>query len=202
MAGKTYKLKINKSDGTYVETASFTIPDTAGTYSLTLTLSNGSTINAGNIVVGTAAKTYQLTLTLSNGSTINAGTFTTPAVAGWHTVWTGSEVVSAARVSTGTKYAAGLGYLGEATSEKSIISSAYPTRITYSTSSSFIPETKTVTGSNIKLVSFSGVSNGNISAKIGENNVIIFTTTVYGDKANRVVRVTETVTLTKVEQYY
>ena len=94
MAAKTYKLKINKSDGTYVETASFTIPDTAGTYSLTLTLSNGSTINAGNIVVGTEAKTYQLTLTLSDGSTINAGTFTTPAVAGWHTVWTGSETVA------------------------------------------------------------------------------------------------------------
>lgn len=94
MAAKTYKLKINKSDGTYVETASFTIPDTAGTYSLTLTLSNGSTINAGNIVVGTEAKTYQLTLTLSDGSTINAGTFTTPAVAGWHTVWTGNEQVS------------------------------------------------------------------------------------------------------------
>lgn len=94
MAAKTYKLKINKSDGTYVETASFTIPDTAGTYSLTLTLSNGSTINAGNIVVGTEAKTYQLTLTLSDGSTINAGTFTTPAVAGWHTVWTGNETVA------------------------------------------------------------------------------------------------------------
>lgn len=94
MAGKTYKLKINKSDGTYVETASFTIPDTAGTYSLTLTLSNGSTINAGNIVVGSAAKTYQLTLTLSNGSTINAGTFTTPATAQWRTVWTGNEQVA------------------------------------------------------------------------------------------------------------
>ena len=69
MAAKTYKLKINKSDGTYVETASFTIPDTAGTYSLTLTL--------------------------SDGSTINAGTFTTPATAQWRTVWTGSETVAA-----------------------------------------------------------------------------------------------------------
>lgn len=108
MAAKTYKLKINKSDGTYVETASFTIPDTAGTYSLTLTLSNGSTINAGNIVVGTEAKTYQLTLTLSDGSTINAGTFTTPAVAGWHTVWTGNEQV------------ANISYKGETSGNRSV----------------------------------------------------------------------------------
>lgn len=109
MAGKTYKLKINKSDGTYVETASFTIPDTAGTYSLTLTLSNGSTINAGNFVVGSEAKTYQLTLTLSDGSTINAGTFTTPATAQWRTVWTGNEQV------------ANISYKGETTGAREVI---------------------------------------------------------------------------------
>lgn len=81
MAAKTYKLKINKSDGTYVETASFIIPDTAGTYSLTLTLSDGSTINAGNIVVDSTAKTYRLTLTKESGATIDCGTFTPPLIA-------------------------------------------------------------------------------------------------------------------------
>lgn len=127
MAAKTYKLKINKSDGTYVETASFTIPDTAGTYSLTLTLSNGSTINAGNIVVGTEAKTYQLTLTLSDGSTINAGTFTTPAVAGWHTVWVGNTDFSKMFLTETIEQVAG--YYGDASINFNEITIDKPTRI-------------------------------------------------------------------------
>ena len=202
MADKTYKLNISKSDGSFSDSVQFTIPQREGTYKIEFELSNGNKVNAGNISVSTVEKTYKAEFQLSDGNTIDGGTFTTPVAQGWRTVWTGSEVVSAARVKTGTKYAAGLGYLGETTSEKSIISSAYPTRITYLTSSSSTHETKTVTGSNIVLVSFSGIAKGNISARIGENNVIIFTTTVYGDKANSFVRVTENVTLTKVEQFY
>lgn len=156
------------------------------------------TINGTEYANGqTSAVSQTITVTSAVSIVIN-----TESAASWKTVWTGSEVVSATRVRTGSQYAVGLGYLGEATSEKSIISSAYPTKITYTTSSSIIPETKEVTGSDIKLVSFSGVSNGNISAKIGTNNVIIFTTTVYGDKPNTVVRVTKNVTLTEVKQYY
>lgn len=176
----------------YGDTLTITATPASG-YKLVSFTINGTEYASGQ----TSAVSQTITVTSAVSIVIN-----TENAASWKTVWTGSEVVSAARVRTGTKYAAGLGYLGEATSEKSIISSAYPTRITYSTSSSFIPETKTVTGSNTQLVSFSGVSSGNISARIGGNNVIIFTTTVYGDRPNTVVRVTETVTLTDVQQYY
>lgn len=81
---KTYKLTIQKSDGTYIDTATFTIPSTPGTYRLDLTLSNGNTITAGNIEVGLNPKTYRLDLTLSNGNIITAGSFTTPLCVGWH----------------------------------------------------------------------------------------------------------------------
>ena len=202
MADKTYKLNISKSDGSFSDSVQFTIPQREGTYKIEFELSNGNKVNAGNINVSTVEKIYKAEFQLSDGNTIDGGTFTTPVAQGWRTIWTGSEVVSATRVKTGSKYAAGLGYLGETTSEKSIISSAYPTRITYLKSSSSTHETKTVTRSNIVLVSFSGIAKGNISARIGESNVIIFTTTVYGDKANSFVRVTENVTLTKVEQFY
>ena len=202
MADKTYKLNISRSDGSFSDSVQFTIPQKEGTYKVEFELSNGNKVNAGNIIVSTVEKTYKAEFQLSDGNTIDGGRFTTPVAEGWRTVWAGSEVVSATRVTTGSKYASGLGYLGEVKSEKSIISSAYPTKITYLKSSASTPETKTVTGSNIVLVSFSGITKGNISARIGENNVIIFTTTVYGDRPNQVVRVTGNVTLTKIEQFY
>lgn len=200
MAAKTYKLKINKSDGTYVETASFTIPDTAGTYSLTLTLSNGSTINAGNIVVGTEAKTYQLTLTLSDGSTINAGTFTTPAVTGWKTIWTGSRGVNAIKVKTGS-FSDGSGmYSGSATIQHEIVSNAYPTRITY-TLAQESPQTSDLTQSSEYLTIG---NNSSVRARINSSsNNIDFVTTIKGNQPNTKAFYTgKAVTLTKVEQYY
>lgn len=199
MAGKTYKLNISKSDGSFNDSVQFTIPQKAGTYKVEFELSNGNKVNAGNIILSPVERTYKAEFKLSDGSTIDGGTFTTPVIQSWHNVWTGSEVVSVARVKTGTTYASGLGYIGTATSEKSITSSAYKTRITYTVSSGFFPETKTLTNSDIELVSF---SNGKVSAKIGENNVIIFTTTVYANSPNTTVRVSETVTLTEIEQYY
>lgn len=176
----------------YGDTLTITATPASG-YKLSSFTINGTEYASGQ----TSAVSQTITVTSAVSVIIS-----TESAASWRTVWTGSEYVSATRVRTGSQYAVGFGYLGEATSEKSIISSAYPTKITYTTSSSIIPETKEVTGSDIELVSFSGVSNGNISAKIGTNNVVIFTTTVYGDKPNTIVRVTEKVTLTEVKQYY
>ena len=176
----------------YGDTLTITATPASG-YKLTQFTINGTEYANGE----TSAVSQTITVTSAVSVVIN-----TESAVSWRTVWAGSEVVSATRVTTGPKYASGLGYLGEVTSEKSIISSAYPTKITYLKSSASTPETKTVTGSNIVLVSFSGITRGNISARIGENNVIIFTTTVYSDRPNQVVRVTDTVTLTKIEQYY
>lgn len=218
MAAKTYKLKINKSDGTYVETASFTIPDTAGTYSLTLTLSNGSTINAGNIVVGTEAKTYQLTLTLSDGSTINAGTFTTPAVAGWHTVWTGNEQVAT------------ISYKGETAGNKSVtltnetlagVDWSRPTKITgVATASCGVSASKEeelnalelIDGTSIGLVGVAAIdTSGGVSSIKAQAEMRI---TRYASNSNAIVSAScernvsnagiffLRLRLTKVEQYY
>lgn len=79
MAEKSYKLTIQKSDGTS-EDVSFTIPDTAGTYKLKFTLSNGEEIDAGNITVDTTAHSYDLRIQLSNNTEIDAGTIVTPVV--------------------------------------------------------------------------------------------------------------------------
>ena len=77
MAVKTYKLNIEKSDGTS-ESVSFTIPGFIGTYNIKFNLSDGQEIDAGNITVDGGQRSYNLKLILSNGSTINAGTIITP----------------------------------------------------------------------------------------------------------------------------
>lgn len=94
MADKTYKLNITKSDGSFSDTVQFTIPQREGTYKVEFELSNGKKVNAGNIIVSNVAKTYKAEFKLSDGNTIDGGTFTTPIVAGWHTVWTGNEQVA------------------------------------------------------------------------------------------------------------
>lgn len=94
MADKTYKLNITKSDGSFSDTVQFTIPQKEGTYKVEFELSNGNKVNAGNIIVSNVEKTYKTEFKLSDGSTIDGGTFTTPVVAGWKTVWTGSQTVA------------------------------------------------------------------------------------------------------------
>lgn len=94
MADKTYKLNISKSDGSFSDSVQFTIPQREGTYKVEFVLSNGNKVNAGNIIVSNVAKTYKAEFQLSDGNTIDGGTFTTPVVAGWHTVWTGNEQVA------------------------------------------------------------------------------------------------------------
>lgn len=109
MADKTYKLNITKSDGSFSDTVQFTIPQKEGTYKVEFELSNGNKVNAGNIIVSNVEKTYKTEFKLSDGSTIDGGTFTTPIVAGWHTVWTGNERV------------ANISYKGETTGAKEVI---------------------------------------------------------------------------------
>ena len=94
MADKTYKLNISKSDGSFNDSVQFTIPQREGTYKVEFELSNGNKVNAGNIIVSNIEKTYKAEFKLSDGSTIDGGTFTTPVVAGWKTVWTGSQTVA------------------------------------------------------------------------------------------------------------
>lgn len=94
MADKTYKLNISKSDGSFSDSVQFTIPQREGTYKVEFELSNGNKVNAGNIIVSNVEKTYKTEFQLSDGNTIDGGTFTTPIVAGWHTVWTGNQTVA------------------------------------------------------------------------------------------------------------
>lgn len=109
MADKTYKLNITKSDGSFSDSVQFTIPQREGIYKVEFELSNGNKVNAGNIIVSNVEKTYKTEFKLSDGSTIDGGTFTTPIVAGWHTVWTGNEQV------------ANISYKGETTGAKEVI---------------------------------------------------------------------------------
>lgn len=200
MADKTYKLNISKSDGSFSDSVQFTIPQREGTYKVEFELSNGNKVNAGNINVSTVEKTYKTEFQLSDGSTIDGGTFTTPLVVGWKTVWEGSENAQVIRIKTGT-FADGSGmYSGSATKQYSIISRAYPTRITYTVGSG---SSQTIELSNVS-ITLTSSNNSNVQACISSSsNNIEFITTVKGNKPNTNVFYSgELVTLTKIEQYY
>lgn len=200
MADKTYKLNISKSDGSFNDSVQFTIPQREGTYKVEFELSNGNKVNAGNINVSTVEKTYKAEFQLSDGSTIDGGTFTTPITQGWHTVWEGSEPVESARVKTGT-FADGSGmYTGSATIQFSITSNTYRTRITYIVGSG-LSQTTELTTSYIILTAG---NNSSVSSRINSSsNNIDFTTTIKSNKPNaKVFYFGESVTLTKIEQYY
>ena len=200
MADKTYKLNISKSDGSFNDSVQFTIPQREGTYKIEFELSNGNKVNAGNINVSTVEKTYKAEFQLSNGSTIDGGTFTTPITQGWHTVFEGNENVVMSRVTTGT-FADGSGmYSGSAIIQHSITSNTYRTRITYIVGSG-IPKTTEITTSYITLTAG---SNSSVSAYINSSsNNIDFMTIIKSNKPNaKVFYFGESVTLTKIEQYY
>ena len=200
MADKTYKLNISKSDGSFSDTVRFTIPQREGTYKVEFELSNGNKVNAGNIIVSNVEKTYKAEFQLSDGSTIDGGTFTTPITQGWKTVWEGSESVALPRVTTGN-FADGSGmYSGSATKQLSITSNTYRTRITYIVGSG-ISQTTEISTSYIILTAG---SNSSVSAWINNSsNNIDFKTTIKSNKPNaKVFYFGESVTLTKIEQYY
>ena len=200
MADKTYKLNITKSDGSFSDSVQFTIPQREGTYKIEFELSNGNKVNAGNINVSTVEKTYKAEFQLSDGSTIDGGTFTTPVTQGWRNVWEGSETVAMPRVTTGS-FADGSGmYTGSATKQFSITSNTYRTRITYAVGSG-LSQTKELTTTRITLTAG---SNSSVSASINSSsNNIDFITVIKSNKPNaKVLYFGESVTLTKIEQYY
>ena len=200
MADKTYKLNISKSDGSFSDSVQFTIPQREGTYKIEFELSNGNKVNAGNINVSTVEKTYKAEFQLSDGSTIDGGTFTTPITQGWRTVWEGNESVVVPRVTTGA-FADGSGmYTGSGIKQYPITSNAYRTRITYIVGSG-ISQTTEITTSGIILTAG---SNSSVTAWInGSSNNIDFMTTIKSKKPNtKVLYFGESVTLTKIEQYY
>ena len=200
MADKTYKLNISKSDGSFSDSVQFTIPQREGTYKIEFVLSNGNKVNAGNINVSTVEKTYKAEFQLSDGSTIDGGTFTTPITQGWHIVFEGSEDVVVPRVTTGT-FTDGSGmYTGSGTKQYSITSNAYPTRITYIVGSG-ISQTTEITTSSITLTVG---SNSSVSVWINNSsNNIDFMTKIKSSKPNaKAFYFGESVTLTKIEQYY
>ena len=200
MADKTYKLNISKSDGSFSDSVQFTIPQREGTYKIEFELSNGNKVNAGNIIVSNVAKTYKAEFQLSDGNTIDGGTFTTPITQGWRTVWEGSEPVEVARVTTGS-FADGSGmYTGSGTTHYSITSNTYRTRITYIVGSGLSQTTELTTS----YITLTAGSNSSVSARINSSsNNIDFMTTIKSNKPNtRVLYFGESVTLTKIEQYY
>lgn len=200
MADKTYKLNISKSDGSFNDSVQFTIPQREGTYKVEFELSNGNKVNAGNINVSTVEKTYKAEFQLTDGSTIDGGTFTTPIAQGWHTILEGSEDVVVSRVKTGS-FADGSGmYSGSGKKQYSITSNTYRTRITYIVGSG-LSQTTELTTSPITLTAG---SNSSVSAWInGSSNNIDFVTTIKSNKPNaKVLYFGESVTLTKIEQYY
>lgn len=200
MADKTYKLNISKSDGSFSDSVQFTIPQREGTYKVEFELSNGNKVNAGNINVSTVEKTYKAEFQLSDGNTIDGGTFTTPITQGWRTVWEGNEEVTVPRVTTGT-FADGSGmYHGSGIKHYPITSSTYRTRITYIVGSG-LPQTTELTTSYITLTAG---SNSNVSASINSSSDNInFMTSIKSNKPNaKVFYFGESVTLTKIEQYY
>ena len=200
MADKTYKLNISKSDGSFSDSVQFTIPQREGTYKIEFVLSNGNKVNAGNINVSNVEKTYKTEFQLSDGSTIDGGTFTTPITQGWHTVLEGNEDVVTPRVKTGS-FADGSGmYTGSGIKQYSITSNTYPTRITYIVGSG-LPQTTEITNSSIILTAG---NNSSVTAWINNSsNNIDFMTTIKSNKPNaKVLYFGESVTLTKIEQYY
>ena len=200
MADKTYKLNISKSDGSFNDSVQFTIPQREGTYKVEFELSNGNKVNAGNINVSTVEKTYKAEFQLSDGSTIDGGTFTTPITQGWHTVFEGSEDVVVPRVTT-ESFSDGSGmYTGSAIKQYPITSNTYRTRITYIVGSG-ISQTTEITNSYITLTAG---SNSSVSAWINNSsNNINFMTQIKSNRPNqKVLYFGESVTLTKIEQYY
>ena len=200
MADKTYKLNISKSDGSFSDSVRFTIPQREGTYKVEFELSNGNKVNAGNINVSNVEKTYKTEFKLSDGSTIDGGTFTTPVVAGWHTVFEGSEQVAMPKVTTGT-FSDGSGmYSGTATKQHAIVSNTYQTRITYILAQES-PQTTVLTTS---LITLTEGNNSSVSAKIdSSSNNIVFVTIIKGSQPNkREFYRGKSVALTKIEQYY
>lgn len=200
MADKTYKLNISKSDGSFNDSVQFTIPQREGTYKVEFELSNGNKVNAGNINVSTVEKTYKAEFKLSDGSTIDGGTFTTPITQGWHIVWEGSADVVVHRVKTGT-FTDGSGmYSGSGKKQYSITSNTYRTRITYIVGSGLSQTTELTTS----YITLTAGSNSSVSARINDSsNNIDFMTTIESNKPNeKVFYIGESVTLTKIEQYY
>lgn len=200
MADKTYKLNISKSDGSFNDSVQFTIPQREGTYKIEFELSNGNKVNAGNINVSTVEKTYKAEFQLSNGNTIDGGTFTTPIAQGWHIVWEGSEDVTVPRVKTGT-FTDGSGlYSGSGKKQYPITSNTYRTRITYIVGSG-LSQTTEINTSHITLTAG---NNSSVSAWINtSSNNIDFMTTIKSSRPNaKVFYFGESVTLTKIEQYY
>ena len=200
MADKTYKLNISKSDGSFSDSVQFTIPQREGTYKIEFELSNGNKVNAGNINVSTVEKTYKAEFQLSDVSTIDGGTCTTPITQGWHTVFEGSEDVVVPRVTTGS-FTDGSGmYSGSGIKQYSITSNTYRTRITYIVGSG-ISQTTEITTSSITLTAG---SNSSVSVWINNSsNNIDFMTKIKSSKPNaKVFYFGESVTLTKIEQYY
>lgn len=200
MADKTYKLNISKSDGSFSDSVQFTIPQREGTYKIEFELSNGNKVNAGNINVSAVEKTYKAEFQLSDGSTIDGGTFTTPVTQGWKTVWEGSESVAMAKVTTGSFTDSSGMYTGSGTIRFSITSNTYRTRITYIVGSG-ISQTKELTTSYITLTAD---SNSSVSAQVNNSsNNIDFMTKIKSNRPNaKVFYFGESVTLTKIEQYY
>lgn len=200
MADKTYKLNISKSDGSFSDTVQFTIPQREGTYKIEFELSNGNKVNAGNITVSSVEKTYKAEFKLSDGSTIDGGTFTTPVTEGWKIVWEGSERVDMPWVKTGS-FADDSGmYSGSRSNQYSITSNTYRARITYIVGSGLSQTTELTTS----YITLTAGSNSSVSARINSSsNNIDFMTTIKSKKPNtKVFYVGESVTLTKIEQYY
>lgn len=200
MADKTYKLNISKSDGSFNDSVQFTIPQREGTYKVEFELSNGNKVNAGNINVSTVEKTYKAEFQLSDGSTIDGGTFTTLITQGWHTIFEGSEDVVLLKVTTGS-FTDGSGmYIGSDIKQYSITSNTYRTRITYIVGSG-LSQTTELTNSYITITVG---NNSSVSARINNSsNNIDFMTKIKSSKPNaKVVYFGESVTLTKIEQYY
>jgi len=200
MADKTYKLNISKSDGSFSDSVQFTIPQRAGTYKVEFELSNGNKVNAGNITVTAVEKTYKAEFKLSDGRTIDGGTFTTPVVAGWKTVWTGSEVVNIDSGITGQIKDATGRYSAKGTIQHDIVSKEYKTRITYAIGNGS-PQTIEITKVGTMLTQGDYDS---VYVKVNNSsNKIDFVTTIYGDAPKQFVfYLGDTVTLTKVEQFY
>lgn len=217
MANKTYKLIITKSDGSFSDTVRFTIPQREGIYKVEFELSNGNKVNTGNINVSNVAKTYKAEFQLSDGNTIDGGTFTTPIVAGWHTVWTGNEWV------------ANISYKGETTGIKEVILNndtlsgvdwSKPTKITgtavatagVKTETKEITELELIDGNTEKLVGISVVDTIGDASSIKANAEMRITRNA--SNLNAIVRascernVSNTglfflrLNLSKIEQYY
>lgn len=183
------------------------------------TIGSGSTVYYGDTltITATPASGYKLTKFTINGTEYASGQTTavsqtitvtsavsivinTEAAISWKTVWTGSEGVNMARVTTGS-FADGSGmYSGSATIQHAIVSNAYKTRITY-TLDSESPQSVELSTS---LITLTAGNNSSVSAKIdSSSNNIDFLTVIKGSQPNsKVFYFGKSVTLTKVEQYY